>query len=227
MDNPHRLILLPGLAADERMYAHLDKLPIRLITPRLLVPRHQETMSAYALRYIEWLNIDANDVVGGCSFGSMVASEICRQRTTRGLVLLSGALSSAALAPSAQKLKCVSNYIPYAIARRIIMSPFFLRAIFGSSDPEKVALASQMVADTPRELLLRGSRLATEYLGDMVQVALKCDVYALHGGQDRVLSPPKVANCSIITDAGHGMVISHAAQVEEFLRQVLAQLAKA
>jgi pimeloyl-ACP methyl ester carboxylesterase len=106
------------------------------------------------------------------------------------------------------------------------MSPIFLRAIFGDSDAEKVELASQMVADTPRELLLRGSRLATDYLGDMVQAALKCEVFALHGGQDRVLAPPDVEHCTIIADAGHGMVISHAEQVEEFLRQVLAQLTK-
>ncbi len=225
MDKPDRLILLPGLAADERMYAQLKDLPVPLITPRLLIPQRQETMPAYALRHVQWLNISANDVVGGCSFGSMVASEICRQRSTRGLILLSGALSSSTLAPSAQKLKVVNNFIPYAIARQIIMSSKFLRAVFGASDADKFELARQMIADTPRELLLRGSRLATGYIGDMARAPLKCSVFALHGGQDRVLSAPDVEDCNIIADAGHGMVISHPEQVEAFLRQVLVQLA--
>lgn len=224
MDKPDRLILLPGLAADERMYAQFDALPVPLITPRLLIPRQQETMAEYAFRHAQWLKIGANDIVGGCSFGSMVASEICRQRATHGLVLLSGALSSTSLAPSAQVLKVVSACIPYAITRRIMMSPLFLRAVFGASDVDKIGLARQMIADTPRELLLRGSRLATGYIGEEAQMPLKCNVFALHGGQDRVLAAPDVEQCTIVADAGHGMVVSHQKQVEAFLRQILMQL---
>lgn len=226
MNKPDRLILLPGLAADERMYRQLAELNIQLLTPRLLIPERNETMAGYSLRHAQWLKIGANDVVGGCSFGSMVASEICRQRSTRGLILLSGALSSAALAPAAQKLKFASAFIPYAIARQIIMSSMFLRAVFGAHDTEKIKLARQMISDTPREILVRGSQLAARYTQEMVQAPLKCPVFALHGGQDRVLAVPAVKQCHIIADAGHGMVISHPEQVDAFLQRVLEQLTK-
>jgi len=216
-----RLILLPGLAADERMYQHVTDLPIPLLTPRLLVPYPDENMVDYARRHASWLDISEDDVIGGCSFGSMVASEICRQRSTRALILLSGALTSASLAETAQKAKVVSRFIPFAIARRLLMSSTFLHAVFGAADADKIALARQMIYDTPRDLLLRGSNLAAGYLS---QQEIKCRVFALHGGQDRVLAAPAVDQCEIIADAGHGMVVSHPQQVGEFLHRVLAQL---
>lgn len=221
---PRRLILLPGLAADERMYDKLDELPIEVVTPRLLIPLRHETMADYALRHAEWLAVEPTDVVGGCSFGSMVASEICRQRTTCALVLLSGALSSAALTPAARRMKAVSTFLPVVIARPLLASRRFLRAVFGADaveDADGIELARQMVLDTPAELLLRGRELATGYFSD---AKLRCEVYAQHGARDRVLTPPVVEHCALIDDAGHGMIISHPHQVSSFLRRLLQQL---
>ena len=216
-----RLILFPGLAADERMYARLAELPVALVTPRLLIPEDGERIASYARRHAEWLKIGENDIVGGCSFGSMVASEICRQRATRGLVLLSGALSSAALVASSHQLHRFSRCLPFYVVRRMLMSSFFLHKVFGAAELADVELGREMIAETPRELLLRGSVLATGYCSDE---PIKCQIFSLHGGQDKVLSPPRLDRGEILPNAGHAMVVSHADEVSEFLRKVCGEV---
>ncbi|NIQ93702.1 MAG: hypothetical protein GWO11_05725, partial [Desulfuromonadales bacterium] len=80
-----RLILLPGLAADERMYGGLGDIGVALLTPRLPAPRRGETMPEFARRVADELQIGESDLIGGCSFGSLVAAEIARQRPVGAL----------------------------------------------------------------------------------------------------------------------------------------------
>jgi surfactin synthase thioesterase subunit len=227
MKSPQRLILFPGLAADERMYADLQVQDLPMITPRLLIPQRGEIMADYAQRHAEWLDVGEDDIVGGCSFGSMVASEICRQRQARALILLSGALSSATLTASAQRLNNVNRFstsiLPCELMRWFLQRRAFLRLVFGGSDPVHIDLGRVMVQQTPCELLRRGLYLAANYQS---QQQLNCAVFALHGLKDRVLLPPAVEHCQLLADAGHGMVVSHAQQVSSFLQDVYQQLAR-
>ncbi|OQY19434.1 MAG: hypothetical protein B6I36_04250 [Desulfobacteraceae bacterium 4572_35.1] len=218
MPAARRLILLPGIAADERSYCSLGDLPIEVLTPRLLVPRWHESMEDYAARHANWLKVGDLDIVGGCSFGSMVAGEICRQRSVSALVLLSGALSSASLSPLAHKLKTISTFIPLMLARPLLLSSPFLRAVFGASSADNVKLARQMALDTPAQLIVRGRQLATNYYPNQ---PLHCPVFALHGVQDRVILPPAVEHCELIDDAGHGMIVTHPQRVSSFLLEIL------
>jgi hypothetical protein len=78
-----------------------------------------------------------------------------------------------------------------------------------------------MIAETPRELLLRGSALATGYRSDE---PIGCEIFSLHGGQDRVINPPQIDQGEILDGAGHGMVVSHADEVSRFLRKVCGEV---
>ncbi|MEA3466546.1 MAG: hypothetical protein U9R29_11170 [Thermodesulfobacteriota bacterium] len=219
MSVSRRIILLPGLAADERMYGGIGTLQVPLLTPRLLIPERNETMAEYAQRHADWLDVGTDDLIGGCSFGSMVASEICRQRATRGLVLLSGALSSTTLVSSSHRLKCIADFIPFMLMRRVLMCSLFLHAVFGDADPAHIELGRVMIKETPRDLLVLGGKLAANYYPT---TPIECDIFSLHGALDRVLIAPDVHGGEVVKDAGHGMVVSHAGQVAEFLRRVIA-----
>ncbi len=81
-----------------------------------------------------------------------------------------------------------------------------------------------MLADTPDDLLRRGARLATGYFSG---APLPCRVAAIHGGRDRIMAPPPVENCTVVADAGHGLVMSHAAPVTDMLRREVALIARA
>lgn len=216
MSLPRRLVLLPGLAADERMYAAIGAMPIPVVTPRLLIPDRGETMAEYAARHARWLKIDSQDLIGGCSFGSMVAAEIARQQQVQGLILLSGALSCQALNPYSLRLRRFTQHIPLVLMRWLLTRRRFLTAVFGAADPEHIELGRLMIQQTPDLLLKRGAPLAATYTSNQ---PLLCPVSALHGAQDRVLSAPAIENLTVIADAGHGLVVSHPEAVTTFLSQ--------
>lgn len=222
VDSGRRLVLFPGLAADERMYQGLGALSWTLVTPRLLIPRRHEQMADYARRHIESYGLGPRDVVGGCSFGSLLAGEICRQQPMAGLVLLSGALSSAALVRQSHRLQRLAPWVPFGLLRSLLASAPFMRAVFGEADPAQLELGRRMLRQTPKALLLEGGRLAASY---RPHGELACPVFALHGAADRVFRPPQFAGLVLVPDAGHGMVVSHADEVTAFLRRVCQQLA--
>ena len=212
-----RLILFPGLAADERMYAGITCSCCELVTPRLLIPQQSETMASYARRHIDALALDMDDLIGGCSFGSLVASEIVRQQPCRGLVLLSGAVSSRAMVHQAQLLSRWSKGIPYAVIRWGLTRRWFLQRVFGGGTEAQLALGKVMIEEAPAPLVREGGRLAVSYFPEEDIVI---PVFALHGTQDRVIRPPQVPGVELLDDAGHGMVVSHAGRVSQFIENV-------
>ncbi|MBN2644890.1 MAG: alpha/beta hydrolase [Desulfuromonadaceae bacterium] len=216
-----RLILLPGLAADERMYEGIGPLPVRLVTPRLLEPYEDEDMARYARRTAQHLGIGPNDLIGGCSFGSMVAAEIARQQPCQGLILLGGALSSAALGWQAPVLQRIASWLPFSLLQKVLASPWFMQSVFGQASRDEYDLGRTMLLETSEALLRQGGRLAVSYFP---RQSVGCPVFALHGGQDRVLKPPNGVDVEIVPEAGHGLVVSHARAVTQFLARFCIQL---
>jgi len=216
-----RLILWPGLAADERMYRRVGECGWQLVTPRLPVPRAEEDLSAYARRCAAELAVTADDWVGGCSFGAMVAAQIAQQQRVGGVVLLAGALDSSTLASAARWLGRLPWLLPISWLRRFFASDFNLQRFFGEQDVEGYALARDMLEDTPDALLHYGGRMA---VSQPTMAPLGVPVFALHGAEDQVMGPPAQGNCRIVGQAGHGLVYSHAEEVTNFLRDLQAQL---
>ncbi|MCK9172691.1 MAG: hypothetical protein M0O99_04300 [Desulfuromonas thiophila] len=218
---PGRLILWPGLAADERMYQGLWAVGLEreLLCPRLLVPQVGECWPDYARRTATQWQISPADLIGGCSFGSLLATQIACRQPVQGLVLLAGALSSTALSPAAPWLQRLAVPLPLALVRSLLASKPFLRALFGPARPEQLALARQMLNDTPDDLLRRGGALA---VSSFPPGRPGCPVVALHGDADRVLRPPPApVQLELVAGAGHGLVVSHEALVRDFLQRQL------
>ncbi len=234
---PGRIFLLPGLAADERMYAGVRHclrtrsvessseysvaLDAALVTPRLLVPHAAETMETYAQRTAAQLELREHDIIGGCSFGGMVAAAIARAQPVAGLVLLSSALDSAAQGRAALVLNRLAQKLPFAWVRKFLASDLFLHAVFGDAAPDEIELGRTMLLETPPQTLRRGGTLAATYHSS---VPVLVPVYALHGKDDRVLKPPQLEHCNLVTAAGHGLVVSHPQLVADFLATVTQKI---
>jgi pimeloyl-ACP methyl ester carboxylesterase len=178
-------------------------------------------MSTYARRTAAALDIRKEDIVGGCSFGSMIASAIAAHQPVRALILLSGAFDSSSLVHSGRMLNRIAPAIPFKWLQCILSSDWFLRAVFGAADQENIELGRAMLLDTPEPVLRNGGLLAASARLDK---PVEAPVYALHGEDDRVLRPPLVADCTLLPNAGHGMVVSHAQEVAKFLCGTLADI---
>src|SRR5512146_991900 len=87
-----RLVLFSGMAADGRLFRSIRIPEVEIVTPDHADPAPGERLTQYARRIADSLCIQAEDIVGGISFGGMLAGEIARQRPVAGLILLGSCL---------------------------------------------------------------------------------------------------------------------------------------
>ena len=74
-DNPP-IILLPGMAADDRLFRLQRDALAGLTIPAWIEPCGREPLIAYAGRLATWIDPGGPCFVGGASFGGMVALEM-------------------------------------------------------------------------------------------------------------------------------------------------------
>jgi len=213
-----RLVLLPGLGADERLFSSIQVPGVTVQTPRLLVPGPNESMLSYSLRTAQALNLRPEDWLGGASFGSLVAADIARHRPLAGLVLIGGGLSSSTIPRTLRLFGVLSAFLPARALLAFFSRPEFFEKAFAPMRPEHAGDLVEMLATTPQKLLRSGGRLAVGYFSALKPL---CPVHAIHGALDRVMRPPAVSGCRVLSDAGHALSLTHTKEVNDFLRETL------
>jgi len=216
--NTPRLVLLPGLGADERLFAGLDVPGFLIETPRLLIPEPKECMLSYSLRVARALNLRPEDWIGGASFGSLVAADIARHRPLAGLVLIGGALSSASIPRGLILFAQLSKFLPARALLAFFLRPVFFEKVFAPMQREHAEQLVEMLAATPTPFLREGGRLVSGYFSSL---NLLCPVHAIHGKLDHVMRPPAVPDCRLVANAGHALALTHPGIVADFLRERL------
>lgn len=209
-----RIILLPALGADERIFENLRDHGLPLEMPRHLLPGRGEELREYALRTADSLSVGPDDLIGGASFGAVVASAIARQRPVRGLVLIGGALDAGGLRPIPGEH--LLHHLPSFMLRQMLRSDRALHTVFSVEDASVRRRARTMLEQASDDLLLYGGKMLYAYRPSDLP---SCPVFALHGGRDPVMIPPPVAGCRIIPEAGHGLPWTHGPEVTEFLQR--------
>jgi pimeloyl-ACP methyl ester carboxylesterase len=87
------LILLSGMAADERLFAPQRAAFPQLLVPAWIEPLPQESLRSYAGRLARRIDPGRPCVVGGVSFGGIVALEMAVHLQARACVLISSVRS--------------------------------------------------------------------------------------------------------------------------------------
>lgn len=213
-----RLLLLPGLGADERLFSRLGTLCVPVVTTRLPPPDANESFTAYALRIAAGLDLRPEDWIGGCSFGSLVAADIARRRPVAGLVLIGGGLSSSAVAAPIAWLGRLTRYIPCAALQALFAWPAACKLAFGRLDTDIAGTITAMALDTPAAMGCAGIRLLFSYYP---AIPVLCPVHAIHGDRDRLMRAPPLPRCRKVAGAGHALALSHAREVTAFLNEVI------
>lgn len=215
-----RLVLFPGLGADERMFQAVGATGFSVELATLPDPEAGMTLADYAAGIIHTLSIHPEDWVGGCSFGSMVATEIARQTPVAAVVLLAGATDSSAVPVGARLLGGLLQWLPVRWIRSVSATNLFMNASFNHPGPEILQVLKQMLLDTSDSLLKEGLRLARTSRNPRLP---SCPIHAIHGGRDRVLKIPTIPGVRVIPDAGHALVGSHGEKVTAFLAELNQQ----
>ncbi|MBA3684691.1 MAG: alpha/beta fold hydrolase [Planctomycetes bacterium] len=117
MTTPTRIVLLPGLAADQRMFAaHRARWP-GLEVPPWIEPHGREDLGAYARRLAATIAPDPPFILGGASFGGMVAWEMARYCRPLALVLIGAAIHPREISAPLRMVTRLAHRMPLSAIR--------------------------------------------------------------------------------------------------------------
>ncbi len=191
-----------------------------MVTPDHIEPAQGETLTQYASRIADRLNIRPADVVGGVSFGGMLAGEIARQRPVAGLILLGSCLRPSRLPWSYRWVERLGRFIPDFVLDLRSWRPL-VRWRFAPISRDAETCLVEMAVSCPTAQIRAFGRMVIGWTG---ADNLACPVLSIHGDRDLII-PLKCAEPDVILkDAGHAFTLTHADQtisaIQEFLRTV-------
>jgi pimeloyl-ACP methyl ester carboxylesterase len=208
------LILLSGLATDERLFAAQRARFPNLIVPKWIDPLPRESLAGYAARLARIVDPHCPCIVGGASFGGAVALEMATHLSAEACVLIGSVRSPAEL-------------------------PWGWRVLGPLLGPRRLRVAAQCVSATsgwclPRTAQRGLARLANPR-ADFIRWGIcailnwrpsaACErvrVFQIHGAADRTLPPPKRADV-VVPNGQHALTLFNATAVNEFLSRVCSQ----
>lgn len=224
-----RLILLPGLGADGRLFGEQARAFPNLESPALIAARRGESLREYAARFADTLDLRGPLVLGGFSFGGMLAMEIVKAigvpSGVQAVVSISGCRSKRAITPEFRRRARQVQALPPALVSaglRLFSLRFgasealtseqraVLRAMSRDADPRFFQWAAKACADWP----FRGPD--EEIPG--------IPVHQVHGEKDQTIPMVDGDPDTILAGGGHLIQFTHAAQVNAVLSKALRGL---
>ncbi len=213
------LILLPGLGADKRQWQpQRTELP-ELVVPDWLAPQRRESLAEYAARMTKTIEPTGPLVLGGSSFGGMVAYEMARHLDAGAVVLIGSCRSRRGIRASLRFFRHLGAMVPVpAFALAKIVAPLVVGR-FSGLPPQVRRLCVEMFQDADSRLM----SWACSAIPDWDPAPLEnVPVYQIHGEKDRIIRPADVDADEIVPDAGHLINLTHPEQVNAMIRRATA-----
>jgi pimeloyl-ACP methyl ester carboxylesterase len=207
--------LIPGLGADERVFRRLRLTGAVHVLNWLAPQAATEPLTHYAARLAEAVPTAAPCWLVGVSFGGLLAQEIGRLRPLARVVLISSLGSPLDLPPLLRLAGATGLHrlVPFGLLKWL---PRLAQWFFGARGGTEYRLLRQILADTDA----RFARWATAQL--LSWRGPGRPAVRLHGTRDRLLPAGSATIDYAVPGAGHFLIVSHAAQVSQFLNGLAA-----
>ena len=219
MSSGERVILIPGMGADHRLFGPQWAAGLEFEAPRFPIPDRRDTMADYAARLRDALELSGPCVLGGVSFGGMVACELARLCQARCVLLIASCRSGAAVPSYYRFVELASRIVPDFLIRRRCKASARLIAKLESLTQEQFELVGAMSRDAPVPFLRRVGRMILNWQGP---ASLPCPVYHIHGDKDLIIPIRRVSPDEVVHGGGHVINLTHAEQVNRFIERCLA-----
>jgi pimeloyl-ACP methyl ester carboxylesterase len=214
------LIFCSGLAADARVFAPQKLAFPHLIVPRWPTPQTAETLDTYCERLAAELGPLDRPVIGGASFGGIIALHLAQYIQPRAVILIGSVPRPDHLPRWIRAARWLRPFVRFTPVRLLqwLMRPLSVRWIRRRA-PHLVGVLDQFLQADPTVFCWSVQRL----LGWSVVPELNCPVFHIHGARDFVLPPRYTNPDELIARGGHVISLTHSHQVNEFIRIVLAR----
>lgn len=240
---PSRLILFfSGLAADEKLFALQKRKYENLITPPWLPPNPGESLQEYTRRWLDELTdqghqIDKNTLIGGASFGGLIAQQLAREIGSDRCILF-GSIKSRDEIPF--RIRCLQPIHGLAFGWIIRFWQFVIGALlkpFGKALFRRTRSVLQQFCKSDASLVkwsIRTFFAHTRQLHPPAPTNSKSPVlhiHQLHGKLDSVFPIGRLLeqeNSTLyeLETAGHLLTLSHADDVNAIIDDLLEPVAQ-
>lgn len=210
-----RLLLLPGVGADRRLFDEQRSCAADLHIIEWIDPAApNEPLAEYAQRLAATLDTSRPFVIGGASFGGMVALELARHIAADAVILIASCRSPWLLPSSYRFLRACTDFVPDALFGRSFVAAPLIASRFGVRSREHRELFSDMLRQTPPSFIRWAVRAIFGWPGiDNLPVP----IHHIHGEDDRIVPLRCVKPDAVVEHAGHMLNVTHPAKVNAFI----------
>jgi len=218
MNNRVQLILLPGMGADERLFAPQRAALPQMIVPRWIAPEDGETLPQYAARMAQTVPVEPPMVLGGCSLGGMVAYEMARYLSPAAVVLIGSCRTRQGVRGLFRSLHALAERLPVrAFDAAKPLAPIALATVMRLTPPQKMLCAAMFKEADSRFMKWALSAI----LSWEPQPVEGPPVFHIHGAKDLLIPARDVVADELVPDGGHLVNLTHSEEVNAFVRRVL------
>ena len=213
-----RLVLLPGLGADARMFEGQRVVVSNLEVPEWIEPHRRESLAGYAQRMAETIQPGGRLFLGGSSFGGMVALEMARHIEIEGVILIGSCAHPRELRRLIRWSARVSGRMPKACnsVLRLLMP-----CVLNGMKPGGVA-QRKLLAEMSRGVSIPFIRWGTYAMVNWTGAEnIDAPIFRVHGSHDHVIPVGGIEPTHVVQGAGHVPSMSHSDSLNRFLDSIL------
>ena len=213
------IYLFPGQGSDGRLFKHLVLPPdydtLHISYP---VPSKHETLAAYAMRFIEEIDLSTPYILMGVSLGGMICTELSDTLSPLRTILISSAKSTHELPGryTFQQQFRLNRIIPKR------MTKGGARLLQGIVEPDR-----KHDKETFKEMLKAKDPLYLKRTVDMIinweRTTYSDKIIHIHGSNDHTIPIKNVKYDYLIEEGSHLMMITRAGEINQIISLVLNQ----
>jgi pimeloyl-ACP methyl ester carboxylesterase len=218
-DGDTMIYLFPGQGSDGRLFKHLE-LPAGYDTVHISypVPDKHETLAAYAMRFIEEIDLSTPYILMGVSLGGMICTELSDTLSPLRTILISSAKST-------HELPGRYTFQQHFRLNRIIpkrMTKGGARLLQGIVEPDR-----KHDKKTFKEMLKAKDPLYLKRTVDMIinweRTTFPDKIVHIHGDKDHTIPIKNVRYDYLIEDGSHMMMLTRAGEINQIIFHILNQ----
>ena len=230
MPTDARLVLMPGLGADQRLFVEQHRRFPNAVTCDYITPASGDDLRTYSARWASQQDWSKPTLLVGFAFGAMVALEAAEQveaaqKAIKGIVIVSGCRSGAAISEGFRRQVAMSRMVPHMILRQGLLS--FAERFSDRDDlaDDHRSLLRDMAAEIDIDMFRWSTKACAEweYKGP-VELSKKVPVFQIHGERDQVIPLVLGDPDTVLPNAGHLIQFTHAGEVNAYIANCAKQV---
>ncbi len=209
-----KIILIPGLGADERVFQYLQLPDANVQIIRWIPPRKSESLPDYSIRLKKQIGNSADFIIG-VSFGGMIALELNKIVRVRKVILISSVRDSSEL-PWILKLIGKTSLLSVIPSKIFRWPNSIVNLLFGVRSKSDKELLRTIIKDSDPGFAKWALTAMTKWKYNNIAE----NVIKIHGNKDYLI--PDRTSDYVIDGGGHFMIVSGWREISAILKKEIA-----